>query len=362
MSEIKNKVNFDLIRYANCWEDADVLLQGLDAQAGSRILSVCSAGDNSFSLLSTGAELVVAVDVSRIQLYLAELKKAAFAELGYEEFLGFLGFLSSSKRTILFNKIKTVLSKEARSYWESNIMQIEEGIIFQGKFEKYFSFFKKRILPLIHNSKRIDRLFTEKSPAQQEEFYHNEWNNWRWRLFFRLFFSKPVMGKFGRDPEFLKEVNVPVSRFIFDKAEKHLKSTDAQKNYFLHFIHKGDFGTYLPHYARKENFEKIKNNIDKLILKDGFAQDAIREFGAFDHMNLSNIFEYMDAATFKATAGKLVEGCKAGGRLAYWNLMVPRKISNVFPEQMTCLEDLSQSLSKKDKGFFYNAFITDQKL
>ncbi|MBX9450241.1 MAG: BtaA family protein [Taibaiella sp.] len=51
--QLDKKVAFDFIRYANCWEDADILLKGLHPAKGSSILSIGSAGDNSFSLLST---------------------------------------------------------------------------------------------------------------------------------------------------------------------------------------------------------------------------------------------------------------------------------------------------------------------
>ena len=71
--ELKNKVGFDLIRYANCCGDADVLLKGLNCQAGDKILSIGSAGDNSFSLLTTNPSLLVAVDVNKIQLHLIEI-------------------------------------------------------------------------------------------------------------------------------------------------------------------------------------------------------------------------------------------------------------------------------------------------
>ena len=53
---IERRASFDLIRYANCWEDADVLLDALQPKPGDRILSIASAGDNSLSLLASGAD------------------------------------------------------------------------------------------------------------------------------------------------------------------------------------------------------------------------------------------------------------------------------------------------------------------
>jgi S-adenosylmethionine-diacylglycerol 3-amino-3-carboxypropyl transferase len=51
MEKQLQKVRHDYLRYANCWEDADILLAGLDIKTGDLVLSIGSAGDNSFSLL-----------------------------------------------------------------------------------------------------------------------------------------------------------------------------------------------------------------------------------------------------------------------------------------------------------------------
>ena len=167
------------------------------------------------------------------------------------------------------------------------------------------------------------------------------------------------MGKYGRDPEFMKEVNVSVSKTIYNKASVHLQSEAAQENFMLHYTLTGNFGTLLPHYIRKENFEMIKSNINCLVVKEGFAQEAVQEYGKFAAMNLSNIFEYMDKKTFAATAEALLKGMEKNGKLAYWNLKVPRKISAIYPEKVEYEKALSLALTAKDKGFFYNQFIID---
>ena len=101
-----HNLKFDLIRYANCWEDADILLQGLVPKDNKKIISIGSAGDNSFSLLTGNPEVVIAVDINQVQLNLIELKKAAFQTLSYEEFLEFLGFAESNDRNPLWEKQK----------------------------------------------------------------------------------------------------------------------------------------------------------------------------------------------------------------------------------------------------------------
>lgn len=351
-----HKVDFEIIRYANCWEDADLLLEGLNPEQNKSFLSIGSAGDNSFSLLITNPEKVVVVDVSKVQLFLIELKKAAFINLTHEEFLGFLGFRECNNRIKLFTRLKDSLSNDAALYWENNLEEIGKGVIYGGKFENYFRLFRTKLLPFIHSDKTIDNLFKQHSSEDQNYFYTNYWNNWRWKLLFKVFFSKAVMGRYGRDPEFLKHVEVPVSQVILKRTESHLKNQQLANNYFLHFIVKGYFNGTLPHYARKENFEIIKENIDKLILVEGFAEDACKLHGKFHYFNLSNIFEYMDNETFKNVSQNLLEHSESKAKYAYWNLMVPRDMTDLFPESLNSDSELSDRLTEKDKCFFYSKF------
>lgn len=362
MEKLTDKVSFELIRYANCWEDADVLLKGLNPEEGKRFLSIASAGDNSFSLLVSNPELVVAVDVNRNQLFLVELKREAIRHLEYEEVLQFLGFRPCETRAELYKHIRQYLSDETCKYWDHHLDQLLNGIIHEGKFERYFQLFAGKILPWIHTKKRVYELLAEKSGEEQEKYFVKTWNNWRWRFMFKLFFSKTIMGRYGRDPEFLKQVDVHVGKTIYNKASLHLKSRSAQRNFILNYNLTGDFGNLLPHYLEPHNYEKIKANLDRIHVFRGFAEDAIAQYGNFDYMNLSNIFEYMSPELFKNTAKGLLNGLNSGGKLAYWNLMVTRSVAGQFSDEVKNNEQLSNELSAVDKGFFYQQFHIDQKV
>jgi S-adenosylmethionine-diacylglycerol 3-amino-3-carboxypropyl transferase len=358
--QLTKRVAFDFIRYANCWEDADVLLKGLNPLPGKKILSIGSAGDNSFSLLTSHPEVIAAVDVSRTQLNLIELKKVCIRTLDYDELLSFFGFRTSAKRLYTFDLIKSQLDLSVRDYWNAHLDQIELGIISQGKFEKYFQMFSDKILPWIHSKQTTQKLLSPKSGEEQKIFYEKKWNTWRWRLLFKIFFSKYVMGKYGRDPEFLKEVQVSVSSYILNKAGNHLQSKSAQENFILRYNLTGNFGDMLPHYLEPAHYALVKQNLERLQVVEGYAEDAVKKFGQFHYMNLSNIFEYMNKELFAGTSKSLIESMHSGGRMAYWNLMVPRRVSNIYPEAVHYLEQLSADLSAQDKGFFYNQFIVDE--
>lgn len=361
MSEQLQNVSHEYIRYANCWEDADLLIEGLNPKPGGRFLSIGSAGDNSFSLLSTGAELVVAVDINPVQLRLVEFKKAAIKALDREAYMELLGFSSSTRREALFEQALKACSSTTAAYWKNREAEVMRGLIYQGKFENYFRMFSRKILPLIHTKKRIAELFREKSAEEQKQFYEKRWNNWRWRLLFKVFFSKFVMGRFGRDPAFLKEVEVPVATSIFQHAARHLSSTDCQKNYFLHLILTSKFGKGWPHYIREGNYEKIRENIDKIVIFEGLAEKAFEEYKDFNYFNLSNIFEYMDRKLFAAVAQNFAENSAPGARFAYWNLLVPRLFAHHHSELFEFQRGLSDELSARDNGFFYQRLVIDER-
>jgi S-adenosylmethionine-diacylglycerol 3-amino-3-carboxypropyl transferase len=354
------KVNFDIIRYANCWEDADLLLEELNLPSKSNILSIASGGDNSFSLLTTGAKQVVAVDISETQLLLVELKVEAIKQMDRVSYMQFIGFLelSKEKRVQKYNALKPNLSAKCIEYWDTSIAVLEDGIVHQGKFEKYFQIFAKKVLPFIHSQKKIDKLLAPKSAEDQLDFFNKKWNTWRWRTFFKAFFSRFVMGRLGRDKAFLKEVKGSVSEFILNQAQGHLSTVNAQNNFMLNYALTGSFRDALPHYVREGNYEIVKVNINNLKLVKGLAQDAIKEHGPFDGFNLSNIFEYLDLDTFKELQKNLIDGGTKNAKYAYWNLMVDRFMSD---NKELALTNQTQKFNTKDKGFFYKRLVVDAK-
>ena len=359
MSKLEEKVDFNRIRYANVWEDADVLLSSLQLAPNAEILCVASAGDNALALLSTNPACVYAVDLSEPQLHLTGLKIACFKLLDYDEMLRFLGVNNASheERLALLDRLSSSLSPEANSYWLQNKEVIGSGIIYQGKFEHYFKLFRTYLLPLVHGKRIIDKLLQPKTGIEQRDFYHHKWNTWRWRLLMNFFFSKRIMGRYGRDPEFLKHVEVDVPTYIRNKAEQHLQSSLATQNYFLHFIFKGMFGNGLPFYLRQENFNAIKANIDRIILVKDDVNSLVAQ-QPFDAYCLSNIFEYFSETQFKDTVNQWTHQLRSGDKLAFWNLMAPRSFSETDSAAFKSLPTNAAS----DKGFFYSNFLLEEKI
>jgi S-adenosylmethionine-diacylglycerol 3-amino-3-carboxypropyl transferase len=358
---IEERTSFDFIRYANVWEDVDLLCAGLKPAEGKRILSIASGGDNAFALAGEGAE-VVAADLNPSQLACLELKRAAFRNLDYEAVLAFFGIHESGERADTYQGLRSALSEAARAFWDSQPEAIATGFIHAGKFERYFTTFRKKVLPWIHSRKHIDRLMEEKSQAEREDYYANTWNTWRWRKLFQVFFSRFVMGRMGRDPEFFKYVEGSVAERILTRAEYALTVLPTHQNPFLDYILTGNYRHALPRYLRPEMFEKVRAGMDRITTFLGPIQEAAAQHGegGFDGYNLSDLFEYLDEPLCETIYGTLLDHANPGARLAYWNMLVPRSCPEAFADRVTFQEAESAELFAKDLAFFYSAFKIDE--
>jgi S-adenosylmethionine-diacylglycerol 3-amino-3-carboxypropyl transferase len=363
---IEHRARFDLIRYANVWEDAWILRKALRPAPGRRMLSIASAGDNAFTLLGAGAR-VVAADLSPAQIALVDLKRAAIRRLNHGECMAFLGFQRPEEdRRAVYERLERDLGPRSREIWREQLDEIADGVAHHGKFESYFSLFRNWVLPLIHRRKTALSLLEARTPDEREAFYEETWNNVRWRLLFRIFFSRFLMGRLGRDPEFFRYVEGSVAERILGRARYALTALPTHTNPYLEYILTGNFARTPPLYLRPEVYPEVKRNLDGLVLHEGPIDEAAREHlrgeegDGFDGFNLSDVFEYLDEPTSAEVYGRLLETARPGARFAYWNMLVPRRLSDAFPGRTRYLEAESQELFARDLAFFYSAFVVEE--
>jgi len=363
-SEIAARTDFSQIRYAQCWEDADVLLEGLDVQPGDTCLSIASAGDNTLALLSKSPARVIALDVSAAQLACLELRVAAYRELTHGEVLELLGSTLSNRREELYRRCRNRLTPEVRRFWDTRTADIAAGIGAAGKFERYFSLFRRRVLPLVHSHARIEQLLRGGTLEERQAFYRQQWDTWRWRVMFRLFFSRTVLGRSGRDPRFFQYVEGSVAERLLERVRLGLTAVNPAENPYVQWILTGRHTTALPYALRAEHFDAIRENLDKLEWHRASVEDFLAGTGSgvIDRFNLSDVFEYMSEESYVGVLEQLVHAGRPGGRLAYWNMLVPRSRPDVLASRLYPLTELAQQLHRRDKACFYSAFVVEEIL
>jgi S-adenosylmethionine-diacylglycerol 3-amino-3-carboxypropyl transferase len=363
-SEVQAKADFTGVRYAQCWEDADILLEALDVQPGDVCLSIASAGDNALALLTRQPSHVIALDLSAAQLACVELRVAAYRTLEHPELLELIGSTPSRRRRELFGRCRPLLGDAARAFWDKQPADVAAGIGGAGKFERYFGLFRRYVLPLVHRRPEIEALLRGGSLAERRTFYRRRWDTLRWRLLFRVFFSRFVMGRMGRDPSFFAYVEGNVATRILERAKHAVTELNPADNPYLAWIMTGRHVGALPLALRPEHFNTIRANLDRLECRCQSMEDflASREPRSVDRFNLSDIFEYMSPENYQRLLEQIVAGARPGGRLAYWNMLVPRSRPAALADRLQPLTELAARLHLQDKAFFYSRFVVEEVL
>jgi S-adenosylmethionine-diacylglycerol 3-amino-3-carboxypropyl transferase len=358
-TSVGDRAAFTFVRYASVWEDADVLCEALaPAARGGRLLSIASAGDNALALLTLDPAEVVAADLSAAQLACVELRIAAFRALERDALLAFLGVTPSDDRVATYARLRGGLGAEARAFWDAHPRAVAGGVIHAGKFERYLTGFATWVLPLVHRRRTVLALLEERGPAEREAFYARRWDTWRWRLLFRVFFSRAAMGRMGRDPAFFAHVEGSVGSRILARTRHALTALPARGNPYLAYILTGNYPPHaLPRYLRPEWFDVIRARLDRVRLVHGRVDEVE---GPFDGFNLSDVFEYMSPAEHEAAYAALVARARPGARLAYWNLLAPRGRPESLAGRVDALRAEAAALHARDRAWFYGAFHVDE--
>jgi S-adenosylmethionine-diacylglycerol 3-amino-3-carboxypropyl transferase len=351
-----------VIAYAQCWEDADVLLSALEPRPGQRCLSIASAGDNTLALLAHAPAEVVAVDTNPAQLACLELRVAGYRVLEHDELLELIGSRPSTRREALYRRCREFLGAEARAFWDARPGDVAIGIGAAGRLERYLALFRRRVLPVIHPQQRIEQLLRGGTRAERERFYDREWDSWSWRSVFRVFFSRTVMAHTGRSRSQFRYAERPLAQHLLARLRHACIELDPAANPYLRWILTGSHGPALPFALRAENFDPIRAHLGclrwhHLQLEELLARTSAR---TFDRCNLSNAFEYVSNAHYEATLRALLHACRPRARLAYWNLLVPRRRPASLAERLVPLGQASRRLHREDKAFFYGDFVLEE--
>lgn len=365
---MKANVRWNFIRYAQVWEDAEVLCAGLNTAQGGRILSVCSGGDNALALLTLAPRELLALDLSEVQTFCLHLRVAAIQTLSRSEVITFLGVhaedISETHRLALYQRVRTALPAKAQDFWDNNSKQVARGVIHMGKFERYFALFRRFVLPFILSKHDVDHVLSYHPPSKRAIFFQQHLNHPFFRSCIRLFFSPWLMGKLGRDPAFFRFTQGHLAENILKRTQYALVTLDPSQNPYLHYILRGEYQSVLPYWLRPEPYALVQKHLSALRIEvasldqlDAITSSNLSE--PFDAMNLSDVFEYLSPADANQLLTYLAQRCHVGGRLLYWNMLTPRDGQDV--PILRPLTELSNHLYSQDKAFFYSRLIVEER-
>ena len=335
--------------------------RGPPAGARKALLVVTSGGCTALNLALEGPDKVIAVDLNAAQSWLLHLKIAGARVLGTGNTSSCSGRTldpapgpllplppgPAGARPCLLGLAKTIASMPA--------------LLDSGRYERYLAKFRA-LLRTIHGEKRIARLFEPRDLDGQRRFYEDEWDSTAWRLFFRVFFSRTILGFAGLDRAFFTYVEgIPdFGAHFLGRARHVLTELPIRDNYFLAQICLGRYldELSLPPYLQPASFERLRTAVRRIevVTEELGTLLARLPDESVDGFAYSNVFEWVSLEAFESLLRQTHRASRPGARLCYRNLLVRRKHLPALDDLFVPDDGLAARLLHEDRSFVYSHF------
>ena len=224
--------------------------------------------------------------------------------------------------------------------------------------------FLKRIFRILIGSKIINDLFNSTSEEERKILFDRKWNNFRWRLFCRLFLSRPFASMLF-DKEFYKYIEPSFSfeKYYRSAIRRAVTELPVKENYFLAYILLGNyFEKYFPAYLKEENYNLIRKRVDRITQVTSGCLDYFRSLssGTISKFNFTNIFEWMSVEEFTFLLKETFRVAKNGAIITYRNHLVTRNRPDNIADQIIPDPILSNELHERDRSFIYKAYVAER--
>ncbi|MEB3328082.1 MAG: DUF3419 family protein [Candidatus Sericytochromatia bacterium] len=317
------------IGYASCWEDAGVLRAALRIQPGDTVLSITSGGCNVLSMLLDDPARVVAVDFNPHQNRLLRLKMAAIQHLSHGDGLALLGVRPSNDRLALWASLSPHVPEADRSWWNQHPGLISAGLYRSGRTDRYLMAFGKLVRAWL-GARRVDHLFAFTDLAAQRAFYHDVWDDWRWRAMLQVFFHRRVIAR-AKDPSHFRYVDGSAfgSR-IHARASLLFTEGLLRDNPYCALVLLGRYldEKALPAYMAAETWGVLRGRLGRVELVDSSLTEVLETAvpGTFDAYNLSNLYDWLSDEARVTSLQAVRRAARPGARLCYWSTLAPRPL------------------------------------
>ncbi len=349
------------IRYSQVWEDHRLLTRGLDIGPGDDVLSIASAGCNVAAMLLREPRSIVAIDISPSQCALTELKFAALRNLSAPD-IGVLFGARPGDAPAIFSSLSEGLSESTRAFWTAHRGDLEYGIYRCGLLDRAFTLFREKIFAEYPGP--IKKLLAARSLDEQRTIFESELATPHLEAAIRQYFGLALAGS-GRDESQLRYVTESdIGEYAWNRVRHICTAVPTHDNYYLECLFTGSYADPAngPVYLNPDHVERLRALADRVTVVHASLSDYLDGCapGTFSKANLSNIFEYCSPAETEALFEQLAHTFRSGGRLAYWNMLVPRSAPAALAGRLRPLRELSRELHRTDRALFYRDFHIDE--
>jgi S-adenosylmethionine-diacylglycerol 3-amino-3-carboxypropyl transferase len=348
------------LNYSSVNEDWRSEAAALRLDHSSSVLCITGAGDRPLDLLARGPARVTAIDIVPAQNHLLRLKIAAIDRLEYDDYVAFLGLVpaTASWRDVVWRRLRNDLPGETRSFFDQRHNLIGSGVIYGGRWERFFKDVSS-IARLLRGSFVRD-LFGFTDINEQRHFILKQWDTVAWRMVYAAVCSTLTSRVFLGDPAFYAHVAVKPGSLVYDRMGAILQRYLARENFMVSLLFQGRLPmSDLPPYLTPEGHQYIRTRLDRLDIVTADLLDwmAAEQEGDFTHYSLSDVPSYLTAEAFDRLLGHLVRIGPAGSRFVIRQFLTRYEPNDRVAGRISRKTDLECELMAADRSFVYNFLI-----
>jgi S-adenosylmethionine-diacylglycerol 3-amino-3-carboxypropyl transferase len=340
------------VLFGQVHEDARVEVAALALRPPGEIaFCIGSGGCTALSLLTRGLAKLFVVDINPAQIYLLELKRAAFERLPYPSMLECLTADTSS----FYPDLRASLTPGAAAFWDRRRHLLQQGLGRCGLIERRLHRLTRLVLPLVHRPRTIHAMFHPVDLAAQQQFYRVHWDNRQWKRLFRWGLSRPALRQLYGKP-FVERIPDGFPDLVKQRVDAAFLDFPIQENSYLW---QAFLGTYppgeagLPIFLRRENHAQLRGALARMAL---FAADAAgwlerQPASSIGFFALSNIFEVTSSEYARRLETALWQAARPGAIVCSRTIFPPGPETPSFSDDRFAAErDLSEELARSDRS------------
>jgi S-adenosylmethionine-diacylglycerol 3-amino-3-carboxypropyl transferase len=348
---------FGTLNYSASNEDGGSELRALRLTSADTVVCITGSGSRTLDLLTAGPSRVISVDMNPCQGHLLALKLAAIKCLDHADCLRFLGVLPHTRRQETYNDLRSLLNPPARSYWDARARQIEAGIIYQGRWERYFHMLATTLQQV--RGCLLRRLMASTDIEEQRYLYIHKWDGAFWRTFMRSIAAAPVWRYIFRDPGFFRYVpaNFDVADYLLGRFESALTQRLLRQSPFMTLLLRGRYypEEQLPLYLMEQHYATLRQHADRAQIITAPIDVFLRTVhgGSIDAISLSDVGSYISDAQHADLWRCVHHAGHDGTRVCERQFLVKRPLTDTAEARIERDRALEATLALNDDAAFY---------
>ncbi|MBI2520206.1 MAG: DUF3419 family protein [Bdellovibrio sp.] len=304
-------------------------------------VAIAGSGGRSLPLLAFSDKLF-AVDVSKEQLALTELRARTYQGLDHYSFLKFWGYPPFGEydyghyRKAMLNELP--LSQQTRNYFHELFGPINyASILYSGKWERTFQILSKGLRLMM--GREYGHILSFHSMEDQKAYYQHEFPMAQWKTVLFLLGNKSVFNALLYKGDFVKKsLTESYFQFYFDAFERLFTQQLARRSFFVNlcFFGKINHEDGNPLEVRALSFNEMKPRMQNLerdlvyINQDilGGLATITQQLGpsGVDFLSMSDVPSYFRGELEKNFLSKIRPSMRTGGLISvryYLNVLEP---------------------------------------